>query len=75
MNIDFAVELWKEVRSFIHDNHDKKEAGEAVATVLLEHFDADDIVDAFKFDKNVVNSVAEQTGTEVDDNEMWDDYD
>lgn len=74
MNIDLAVQLWKETRTFIHDKHDLKEAGEAVATVLLENFDGEEIVDAFSFDKNVVNSVAEQTGVEVDD-DIWDEYD
>lgn len=59
MSIDFAVQMWKETRSFIHDSHDKKEAAEAVSTVLMEHFDADEIADAFKFDKNVINSIAE----------------
>ena len=67
MSRDLAVQMWKESRSFIHDSYDKKEAAEAVSTVLMEHFDADDIAEAFKFDKNVINSVAEYLGDDLDD--------
>jgi hypothetical protein len=72
MSIDLAVQMWKESRSFIHDSFDKKEAAEAVSTVLMEHFDADDIAEAFKFDKNIINSIAEY----IDDEELEeiDDY-
>ena len=56
MSIDFAVQMWKETRSFIHDSHDKKEAAEAVTTVLMEYFDAEEIAAAFKFDKNIINN-------------------
>ena len=72
MSIDLAVQLWKETRSFIHDSYDKKEAAEAVSTVLMEHFDADDIADAFKFDKNIINSIAEYIND--DELEDLDDY-
>jgi len=72
MSIDLAVQMWKESRSFIHDSHDKKEAAEAVSTVLMEHFDADDIADAFKFDKNIINSIAEYINN--DELEDLDDY-
>jgi len=68
MSIDLAVQMWKESRSFIHDSFDKKEAAEAVSTVLMEHFDADDIAEAFKFDKNIINSIAEY----IDDKELED---
>ena len=78
MSIDLAVQLWKETRSFIHDSYDKKEAAEAVSTVLMEHFDADDIADAFKFDKNIINSIAEYINDdeleELDDYHSDDDY-
>jgi hypothetical protein len=67
MSIDFAVQMWKETRSFIHDNHDKKEAAEAVTTVLMEYFDAEEIAAAFKFDKNIINSVAEYLGDDAGD--------
>jgi len=72
MSIDLAVQMWKESRSFIHDSYDKKEAAEAVSTVLMEHFDADDIADAFKFDKNIINSIAEYINN--DELEDLDDY-
>jgi hypothetical protein len=38
----------------------------------MEHFDADDIAEAFKFDKNIINSIAEY----IDDEELEeiDDY-
>ena len=67
MSIDLAVQLWKETRSFIHDSHDKKEAAEAVTTVLMEYFDAEEIAEVFKFDKNVINSIAEYLGDDLDD--------
>lgn len=72
-NIDLAVDIWKEIRTFIHDSHDKKESGEALTTVLLEYFDGEEIVEVFKFDKNVINSVAEQTGTDISDDDIWED--
>ena len=74
MSIDFAVQMWKETRSFIHDSHDKKEAAEAVTTVLMEYFDAEEIADAFKFDKNIINSIAEYLGDDADD-DYYDDED
>ena len=67
MSIDFAVQMWKETRSFIHDSHDKKEAAEAVTTVLMEYFDAEEIAAAFKFDKNIINIVAEYLGDDAGD--------
>ena len=67
MSIELAIELWKETKNFIHDSHDKKEAAEAVTSVLMEHFDADEIAEAFKFDKNVINSIAEYLGDDLDD--------
>ena len=67
MSIELAIELWKETKNFIHDSHDKKEAAEAVTSVLMEYFDADEIAEAFKFDKTVINSVAEYLGDDLDD--------
>ena len=67
MSIELAVELWKQTKNFIHDSHDKKEAAEAVTSVLMEYFDAEEIAEAFKFDKNVINSVAEYLGDDLDD--------
>jgi hypothetical protein len=67
MSIELARELWKETKNFVHDSHDKKEAAEAVTAVLMEYFDAEEIADAFKFDKNVINSVAEYLGDDLDD--------
>ena len=68
MSIELARELWKETKNFVHDSHDKKEAAEAVTAVLMEYFDAEEIAEAFKFDKNVINSVAEYLGDDLDDN-------
>ena len=67
MSIELAVQLWKETRGFIHESHDKKEAAEAAATVLMEYFDVADIADAFKFDKNIIDSIAEYLGDDLDD--------
>ena len=67
MSIELAVQLWKETKSFVHDSHDKKEAAEAVTTVLMEHFDAEEIAEAFEFDKNVIHSIAEYLGDDLDD--------
>ena len=67
MSIELAIEMWKETKNFIHDSHDKKEAAEAVTSVLMEYFDADEIAEAFKFDKNVINSIAEYLGDDLDD--------
>jgi len=67
MSIELARELWKETKNFVHDSHDKKEAAEAVTAVLMEYFDAEEIAEAFKFDKNVINSIAEYLGDDLDD--------
>ena len=72
MSIELARELWKETKNFIHDSHDQEEAAEAVTTVLMEYFDAEEIAEAFKFDKNVINSIAEYLGDDLDD-EYYDD--
>jgi len=67
MGIELARELWKETKNFIHDSHDQKEAAEAVTAVLMENFDTEEIAEAFKFDKNVINSIAEYLGDDLDD--------
>jgi len=67
MSIELAVQLWKETKNFIHDDHDQKESAEAITAVLMEHFDAEDIAEEFKFDKNVINSVADYLGDDLDD--------
>jgi len=67
MSIELARELWKETKNFIHDSHDQKEAAEAVTAVLMENFDAEEIAEAFKFDKNVIHSIAEYLGDDLDD--------
>ena len=67
MSIELARELWKETKNFVHDSHDKKEAAEAVTAVLMEYFNAEEIAEAFKFDKNVINSIAEYLGDDLDD--------
>ena len=74
MSIELARELWKETRNFIHDEHDKKEGAEAVTAVLMEYYDAEEIADAFKFDKNVINSIADYLGDDLDD-EYYDEED
>ena len=76
MSIELAVQLWKETRTFIHDLHDKKEAADAVATVLMEHFDVAEIADAFKFDKNIIHSIAEYINDDEfnEDDHYDDDY-
>ena len=74
MSIELAVELWKETKNFIHDSHDKREAAEAVVAVLMENFDAEDICDAFKFDKNILHAAAEYAGLD-DIQEHYDDED
>ena len=43
-----------------------------VRDAWIEHFDADDIADAFKFDKNIINSIAEYIND--DELEELDDY-
>ena len=68
MSIELAVQLWKETKNFIHDSHDQTEAAEAVTAVLMEHFDAEEIAEAFKFDKNVIHSIADYLGDDLDDN-------
>lgn len=73
MSIELAVELWKETKTFIHDDHDQKESAEAVTAVLMEHFDVDEIADAFKFDKNVIHSIADYLGDDLDDEYYEDD--
>ena len=73
MSIELAREIWKETKNFIHDSHDQKEAAGAVATVLMEHFDAEEIAEAFKFDKNVIHGIAEYLGEDLDDEYYEDD--
>jgi len=74
MSIELAVQLWKETKNFIHDSHDQKEVAEAVTAVLMEHFDAEEIAEAFKFDKHVINSIAEYLGDDLDDEYYDEEY-
>ena len=77
MSIELAAQLWKETRNFIHDTNDKAEAAEAVVTVLMENFGAEEIAEEFKFDKHIKHAVAEyidHDDLQESDDEYYDDY-
>jgi hypothetical protein len=40
----------------------------------MEHFDAEEIAEAFKFDKNIINGIAEYLGDDLDDEYYDEDY-
>jgi hypothetical protein len=62
MSLELAAMVWKECRTSIIDNGDIREAADGVVAILMEHYSADEIRDAFKFDGAIKMAVGDYLG-------------
>jgi len=74
MNLDMVAEVWDALRSHI-DLSERKDAADTLVNLLVDSgFDADEIKEAFRGDKDISNALTyylEQHETEED----YEDYD
>ena len=83
MNLDFVAEVWDALRTHI-DFNDRSDAADSLVNLLIDNnYEAEDIKDAFKGEKEVLTALKEyiaQQDTEDayeeydedDDHEEWD---
>jgi hypothetical protein len=76
MSLDFVVEVWDALRSHV-DSNERKDAADTLINLLIENdYEATDIKEAFRGDKDVLGALkfyAEQHD-EDDDEDDEDDY-
>lgn len=74
MSLDFTVEIWDALRSHI-DFNERSDAADTLVNLLIDNnYEADDIKNAFRGDKEIVTALkgyAEQHDVEDD----YEDYD
>ena len=74
MNLDFVAEVWDALRSHI-DFNDRSEAADSLVNLLIDNnYEAEDIKDAFKGEKEVLTAVKEYMAQQ-DTEESYEDYD
>jgi hypothetical protein len=74
MSIDFVAEVWYALRSHI-DFNDRTEAADSLVNLLIENnYEAEDIKNAFKGDKEMLTALKENL-TDQDIEESYEDYD
>ena len=57
MKLDFVAEVWDALRSHI-DFNDRTDAADSLVNLLIDNnYEAEDIKDAFKGDKEMLNSL------------------
>lgn len=57
MSLDMVVEVWDTLRSHV-DANDRKDAADSLINLLIDHnYEASDIKDAFKGDKDVISAL------------------
>jgi hypothetical protein len=81
MSLDFVAEVWDALRSHI-DFNERKEAADTLVNLLIENnYEADEIKDCFRGDKEIANAlkyyaeqhdVEEYEEFEEDDQDDWD---
>ena len=75
MPLGLANEIWSELRSYL-SSVDRQDAAETVVNVLIENgYDAVDIRDAFKGDREIKGALAQYLEPEQDEDEEDEDYD
>ncbi len=76
MSLDFIAEVWDALRSHI-DLNDRKDAADSLVNLLIDNdYEADEIKQAFRGDKEVAQALkyyAEQHDTEEDEFDYDDD--
>ena len=74
MNLDFVAEVWDALRSHI-DFNDRTDAADSLVNLLIDNnYEAEDIKDAFKGDKEMLTALKENLAHN-DTEESYEDYD
>lgn len=81
MSLDFVAEVWDALRSHI-DFNERKEAADTLVNLLIENsYEADDIKDAFRGEKEILTALkdyeieADEEYEEIDEDIDIDDWD
>jgi hypothetical protein len=73
MKLDFVAEVWDVLRSHI-DFNDRTDAADSLVNLLIDNnYEAEDIKDAFKGDKEMLTALKE-TLAHQDTEESYEDY-
>jgi hypothetical protein len=74
MSLDFVAEVWDALRSHI-DFNDRTDAADSLVNLLIDNnYEAEDIKDAFKGDKEMLTALKENLAHQ-DTEESYEDYD
>jgi hypothetical protein len=74
MKLDFVAEVWDALRSHI-DFNDRSDAADSLVNLLIDNnYEAEDIKDAFKGDKEMLTALKENLALN-DTEESYEDYD
>ena len=74
MKLDFVAEVWDALRSHI-DFNDRTDAADSLINLLIDNnYEAEDIKDAFKGDKEMLTALKENLAHH-DTEESYEDYD
>jgi hypothetical protein len=74
MKLDFVAEVWDALRSHI-DFNDRTDAADSLVNLLIDNnYEAEDIKDAFKGDKEMLTALKENLALH-DTEESYEDYD
>ena len=74
MKLDFVAEVWDALRSHI-DFNDRTDAADSLVNLLIDNnYEAEDIKDAFKGDKEMLTALKENLAHQ-DIEESYEDYD
>jgi hypothetical protein len=74
MKLDFVAEVWDALRSHI-DYNDRTDAADSLVNLLIDNnYEAEDIKDAFKGDKEMLTALKENLAHQ-DTEESYEDYD
>ena len=74
MKLDFVAEVWDALRTHI-DFNDRTDAADSLINLLIDNnYEAEDIKDAFKGDKEVLTALKENLAHQ-DTEESYEDYD
>ena len=73
MKLDFVAEVWDVLRSHI-DYNDRTDAADSLVNLLIDNnYEAEDIKDAFKGDKEMLTALKENLAHQ-DTEESYEDY-
>ena len=73
MKLDFVAEVWDALRSHI-DFNDRTDAADSLVNLLIDNnYEAEDIKDAFKGDKEMLTALKENLAHQ-DTEESYEDY-